>query len=218
MEIGFAMVSHMASLSEKSLAMIIRHERRARAWSQEHLAEAAGVNLRTVQRVERGSPCSGETIQSLAGALALDSGVLAAAAPIVRQDHRWFGLSGTKAVWIGAMSCLPGFVFVAVNIAYHELDVGALGPIMVSQMWDTFTTYSLTPAIVMGGPVLAFILNAPHLVRLKARKELDATIVDGIVFHWRSRQWMVVGVAFILITTMVVYGAIENLEHMINGD
>ena len=218
MEIGFAMVSHMTSLSEKSLAMIIRHERQARAWSQEHLAEAAGVNLRTVQRVERGSSCSGETIQSLAGALALDSGVLAAAAPIVREDHRWFGLSGTKAVWIGAMSCLPGFVFVAVNIAYHELDVGALGPIMVSQMWDTFTAYSLTPAIVVGGPVLAFILNAPHLVRLKARKELDATIVDGIVFRWRTRQWMVVGVAFILITTMVVYGAIENLEHMINGD
>lgn len=217
MEIGFAMVSHMASLSEKSLAMIIRHERRARAWSQEHLAEAAGVNLRTVQRVERGSPCSGETIQSLAGALALDSGALAAAAA-VRQDHRWLGLSGTKAVWIGAMLCLPGFVFVAVNVAYHELDVGALGPIMVSQMWETFTAYSLTPVIVLGGPVLAFILNAPHLVRLKARKELDATIVDGIVFHWRTRQWMVVGVAFILITTMVVYGAIENLEHMINGD
>ena len=62
----------MASMSEKSLAEIIRRERRTRAWSQEHLAEAAGVNLRTVQRVERGASCAGETIQSLAAALDLD--------------------------------------------------------------------------------------------------------------------------------------------------
>ena len=206
----------MTSLSETSLAKIIRFERQARAWSQAHLAEAAGVNLRTVQRVERGTPCSGETIQSLAGALSLDSGVLAAAAPAICQEYRWFGLSGAKAVWIGALSGLPGLVFVVVNVAYHELGIDMLGPILTSQIWDTFTAHSLTPAIVLGGPLLAFILNAPHVVRFKARRELDATIVDGMVLRWRTRPWMVASVAFILVTTMVVYGAIESLGHMIN--
>jgi len=37
------------------LAKIIREARTARAWPQEQLAEAAGVSLRTVQRVERGA-------------------------------------------------------------------------------------------------------------------------------------------------------------------
>lgn len=204
--------------SEKSLAEIIRRERGAHAWSQEQLALAAGVNLRTVQRVERGSPCSGETIQALAGALGLDAGVLAAAAPIVWRDHRVFGLSGAPALWSGALLCLPGLVFVVLNVAYYELNVGALEPFMTSQAWDAFNASLLAPVIVMGGPVLAFILNAPHVVRLQLRNQSEATVVDGVVLRWHVGQWAVTGLALVLIATMVVFGAIENLEHMINGD
>ncbi len=52
------------------LADIIRQARTARAWPQEQLAEAAGVSLRTVQRVERGDACAKETarrVRLLAG-------------------------------------------------------------------------------------------------------------------------------------------------------
>ncbi len=207
----------MASTSDKPLSEIIRNERQARAWSQEHLAEAAGLNLRTVQRVERGLTCSGETIQSLAGALDLDSGLLAAAAPALRQNSRWFGLSGTQAASFGAMLCLPGLVFVAVNLVHYEIAMGALEPLVMSQVWAAITANPLTPAIVMGGPLLAFVLNVPYIVRLRIRRELDATVVDGLAVHWRTGQFIVGSCAFFLIAIMLVYGAVENLGHMISG-
>ena len=43
--------------------------REAKCWSQAHLAEAAGLNIRTVQRIEAGEPCAPETMLSLAAAL-----------------------------------------------------------------------------------------------------------------------------------------------------
>jgi len=39
----------------------IKRWREERSWSQDHLAEAAGVSLRTVQRVENGDGASRET-------------------------------------------------------------------------------------------------------------------------------------------------------------
>ena len=76
----------MSSGRSESLAEIIRRERLTHAWTQEQLALVASVNLRTVQRVERGLPCSGETKQALAGAVNLDAGVLAD-----RERGVWLG-------------------------------------------------------------------------------------------------------------------------------
>ena len=50
----------------------IRAEREKRAWSQEHLAEVAGLALRTVQRVETTGTGSYETVKSLAAVFELD--------------------------------------------------------------------------------------------------------------------------------------------------
>lgn len=50
-------------------AQQIRKLREARAWSQEHLAEAAGLSLRTIQRVEAEGKASPETRLALAAAL-----------------------------------------------------------------------------------------------------------------------------------------------------
>jgi len=45
---------------------LVRAERERRAWSQDQLAGAAGVSLRTIQRVETSGMASGETVQALA--------------------------------------------------------------------------------------------------------------------------------------------------------
>ena len=47
----------------------IRMERERRAWSQEHLAEVAGLSLRTIQRVETAGSALFETAKSLAAVL-----------------------------------------------------------------------------------------------------------------------------------------------------
>jgi DNA-binding XRE family transcriptional regulator len=50
----------------------VRAERQQRAWSQEHLASASGLSLRTIQRVEASGVASNETLRSLAAVFECD--------------------------------------------------------------------------------------------------------------------------------------------------
>ena len=59
----------------------IRTERERRAWSQEHLAEVAGLSLRTIQRMETTGSASFETARSIAAVFALDVAALQASPP-----------------------------------------------------------------------------------------------------------------------------------------
>lgn len=43
----------------------VKNLRMSRGWSQEHLAEVSGLNVRTIQRLERGDKGSFETINAL---------------------------------------------------------------------------------------------------------------------------------------------------------
>ncbi len=52
--------------------MIIRKLRLKRGWSQEHLAHISGLNVRTIQRLERGQNPSLETKKSLAAVFEVD--------------------------------------------------------------------------------------------------------------------------------------------------
>src|SRR5438477_4609324 len=46
----------------------IRRHREQRSWTQAHLAEAAALSERTVQRAEEGKPIAAESLQAIAGA------------------------------------------------------------------------------------------------------------------------------------------------------
>ncbi len=50
----------------------IKRWREERHWSQEHLADLAGIGLRTVQRIENGETASGESLKALAAAFNVD--------------------------------------------------------------------------------------------------------------------------------------------------
>ncbi len=52
--------------------MLLRKMRLQRGWSQEHLAELTGLSVRTIQRLERGHPCSLETLNALAAVFETD--------------------------------------------------------------------------------------------------------------------------------------------------
>lgn len=52
--------------------MLIRKYRLERGWSQEQLAQMAGISTRTLQRVERGKSASAETLKCLAAVLEVD--------------------------------------------------------------------------------------------------------------------------------------------------
>ncbi len=68
----------------------LRRLREDRHWSQEHLAELAGVGVRTVQRIENGEKASNESLMALAAAFNIDASDLtkninAEAENLVRQ-------------------------------------------------------------------------------------------------------------------------------------
>lgn len=52
--------------------MNIRNLRLQRGWSQSHLADIVGVNVRTIQRIEQGDKAGLETALSLASVLGVD--------------------------------------------------------------------------------------------------------------------------------------------------
>lgn len=51
----------------------IKRWRQERHWSQEHLADLAGLALRTVQRIENGEKASQETVMALAAAFEIEA-------------------------------------------------------------------------------------------------------------------------------------------------
>ena len=57
---------------------VIRSEREKRAWSQEHLAAAAGIGARTLQRIEATGIASYESVRALSAALEIPVGQLRA--------------------------------------------------------------------------------------------------------------------------------------------
>lgn len=57
--------------------MQVRELRRQRGWSQEQLAEASGLSVRTVQRIEKGSPPGLASADALARALGVEPAELA---------------------------------------------------------------------------------------------------------------------------------------------
>lgn len=68
-------------------AALIRRLRQQRAWSQEHLAEVAGLGLRTVQRVESDGRASFETLRALAAVLDSQADDLLVREPVSSPPH-----------------------------------------------------------------------------------------------------------------------------------
>jgi transcriptional regulator with XRE-family HTH domain len=62
----------MMLMMNAKLAATVAYQRMEKGWTQEHLAEVAGISARTVQRVERDGSASADTLQALASALDVD--------------------------------------------------------------------------------------------------------------------------------------------------
>jgi transcriptional regulator with XRE-family HTH domain len=83
------------------LASNLKRIREAMAWTQEHLAGAASVDVRTVQRAESGKEVSAETLRALAGAL--DISILTLQTPIRGERE----LQRLAADWNDRYSLVP---------------------------------------------------------------------------------------------------------------
>lgn len=100
----------------------IRRWRDERCWSQEHLADVAGIGLRTVQRIENGEKASRESVMALAAAFNVDAVALTvdakseAETSLRREKAR--GAAGLRlSFWIHLASYIFGaIVFVGISL------------------------------------------------------------------------------------------------------
>lgn len=68
-------------------AELIKSQRTERNWTQQHLADACGVSLRTIQRVERYGNAANETVMALASVLQIEqSEIIKPETPVVEID------------------------------------------------------------------------------------------------------------------------------------
>jgi transcriptional regulator with XRE-family HTH domain len=62
--------------------MLIQKLRLKRGWSQQQLADASGLNVRTIQRIEAGHPASTESLKSLGAVFEVDFSTLSQEPPM----------------------------------------------------------------------------------------------------------------------------------------
>ena len=92
----------------------LRAIREAKSWSQEHLASAAGVSIRTVQRVESDGVASAETRLALASALSVSVSDLTLSGPALIHAHTQkvrIPARASLGVCIGAFASVGGLAY-----------------------------------------------------------------------------------------------------------
>ena len=100
----------------------IRRWRDERCWSQEHLADAAGIGLRTVQRIENGDKASRESVMALAAAFNVDVIALTVdaeseAAKLLQEDKAKGAAALRLSFWIHLASYVLGvIVFTGISL------------------------------------------------------------------------------------------------------
>lgn len=65
-----------SSIEARDFDMIVKKLRHKKNWSQEQLAEVAGLSVRTIQRIESGGKASLESLKALASVLEVDVPIL----------------------------------------------------------------------------------------------------------------------------------------------
>ena len=84
-------------------AAFIRAERDKRGWSQEQLAAAAGLGIRTIQRIESSGTSSGESAQCLAAVFEVPVARLLVIVPATRRSWaRYWAAAATVCVAIAS--------------------------------------------------------------------------------------------------------------------
>ncbi len=130
----------------------IKRWREERCWSQEHLADAAGVSLRTVQRIENGEGASRESVMALAAAYNVD--VIALTVDPRAQAENELRRKSAKAInalRLGFLINLASYIFGMVVFAGISFSDGAGGYTMVvPAIWWTvgLAGFGLTVVIV----------------------------------------------------------------------
>ncbi len=104
----------------------IKRWREERLWSQEHLADLAGLGLRTVQRIENGDTASRDSVMALAAAFNVDAAALTVNEQTAAAEQReQKAKKSLAALRLGFLINLASWVFgmiVFAGISFSDAD------------------------------------------------------------------------------------------------
>ena len=137
--------------------MIVRKLRLQRAWSQEQLAELSGLNVRTIQRIERGQNAGLESLKSLAAVFEIDLSELNQEADMREEATKLTyeeskaleyvrDIKGFYAHLISYVLVIP--ILIAVNILYSP-----------EYMWVWWTTLGWGVGVISHGMTVYEVFN-----------------------------------------------------------
>lgn len=130
----------------------LKRWREERFWSQEHLAELAGIALRTVQRIESGGTASRESITALAAAYNVDAAALTYAPEEKEADAAQDKLERSRSgLRLSFLISLASWAFIMLVFAGISLTDGPGGnTMMIPAIWVTvgIAGHGLAVAIV----------------------------------------------------------------------
>ncbi len=140
----------------KADAAKIKRWREERHWSQEHLAELAGIAARTLQRIETGEKASQESVMALAAAFNVDATALAVDAE--EEAKRASDLQAEEAESrMRLYFCLHAASFAMVSAIFGFLA-------LIDGSWEMLqvTLWFAFPLVVHGIAVFVLQLSARH--------------------------------------------------------
>jgi transcriptional regulator with XRE-family HTH domain len=107
-------------------AALVKELRKQRSWSQDQLAEIAGISLRTVQRVEKEGTSSLESRKALAVAFEMDAADLELDLSAIEQVAS--NRRGTRYGYIGAATGLvASYVGITLDVLGGGMSLGEAG-------------------------------------------------------------------------------------------
>ncbi|MCR9225688.1 MAG: helix-turn-helix domain-containing protein [Hyphomonas sp.] len=104
----------------------IKRWREERLWSQEHLADLAGLGLRTVQRIENGDSASRDSVMALAAAFNVDAAALTinekTEAAEQREQKAKKGVAALRLGFLINLACWVFGMIVFAGISFSDGD------------------------------------------------------------------------------------------------
>lgn len=205
----------------------IKSLRKTNAWSQAHLAEAAGVSVRTIQRLERTGQCADETLLAVAAALEVDVTVLTALSGTGSEPasgklrYLWPEVGALQAGRWGLVLLFPGTLFTLSNILKYELEFPQLYDALAAfGTWTGLaevTSVLTSPVLLLGTLGAALVLNVMAQVNIAWERaergvRLNEVVVDGRVLNLS----IMIG-ALLLLGMLLGYATMENLADWIEA-
>jgi transcriptional regulator with XRE-family HTH domain len=190
----------------------VRALREERAWTQAHLADAAELSLRTVQRLEAAHACSPETLLAVAAVLEIDVRLLQAEVPA-----RWRGPAPSRAARWGALLALPCLLFVAANLLKYGAAVPAPYDALAAaghRLGAVNAFDAVSPFLFLGGPLAALALVLFSQVRPRADWDGRALTVSGVEIRPHAAGIAVGLAALAGLAILLAYLAGETLTHL----